>query len=175
METATFATGCFWCTEAIFQRIKGVESVMPGYSGGHTENSTYQEVSSGQTGHAECTQLQFDPTQISYEKLVEIFFHLHDPTTLNAQGADHGTQYRSAIFYNSDEQKQIAEKVKKQIEDQKVYADPIVTEITQFNKFYPAENYHQNFYNNNKNSPYCKIVIDPKLQKLLKEYSNQVK
>jgi len=174
MQTATFATGCFWCTEAIFQRLIGVSSVLPGYSGGQTENPTYEQVSGGKTGHAECTQIQFDSTQISFEKLVEIFFNLHDPTTLNAQGADHGTQYRSAIFYHSEEQKQIAEKIKKLLTDQKHYSNPIVTEITQFTNFYPAEDYHQNFYNNNPNSAYCQIVINPKLQKLLKEYSSQV-
>jgi len=175
METATFASGCFWCTEAIFQKLKGVASVTSGYSGGQTPNPTYQEVSQGTTGHAESIQIQFDPQIIPFEKLAEIFFHLHDPTTLNAQGGDHGTQYRSAIFYNSPDQKQSAEKIKQKIDQEKIYSDPIVTEITQITNFYPAEDYHQNFYNRNANSNYCSIVISPKIQKLLKEYKNDLK
>ncbi|HVT00714.1 MAG TPA: peptide-methionine (S)-S-oxide reductase MsrA [Patescibacteria group bacterium] len=175
METATFAGGCFWCTEAIFQRLKGVMSVLPGYSGGETENPSYEDVSSGTTGHAEATQIEFDPSVISFEKLVEIFFHLHDPTTLNRQGNDVGTQYRSAIFYHDEKQKEEALKVKKQIEDEHVYSDPIVTEIVPFKAFYVAEDYHKNYYNNNKEAGYCRVIIDPKIKKLLAEYKEEVK
>lgn len=174
MELATFAGGCFWCTEAIFQRLKGVKSVMPGYSGGDVEDPTYERVSEGTTGHAEAIQIEFDPKEISYEKLVEIFFHLHDPTTLNQQGNDIGTQYRSAIFYHGEEQKEAAEKVKKQIEDEHVYDKPIVTEIVPFDVFYKAEGYHQNYYNNNREGGYCRVIIDPKIKKLLREYSGEV-
>lgn len=175
METATFAGGCFWCTEAIYQRIKGVTSVVSGYSGGEMENPDYETVSEGQTGHAEAIQIQFDPAVISYEKLVEIFFHLVDPTTINQQGNDVGTQYRSVIFYHNNEQRETSEKVKKQIEDEHVYDKPIVTEIKPFEKFYKAEEYHQNYYNNNSEAGYCRVIIDPKIKKLLREYSGQVK
>lgn len=175
METATFAGGCFWCTEAIFQRLKGITSVASGYSGGALENPNYEAVSEGTTGHAEAVQVEFDPNIISYEKLVEIFFHLVDPTTLNQQGNDVGTQYRSVIFYHSDTQKDSAEKVKKQIEDEHIYDKPIVTDIVPFEKFYKAEDYHQNYYNNNKEGGYCRVVIDPKIKKLLREYGQEVK
>ncbi len=175
MEIATFAGGCFWCTEAIFQRLKGITSVVSGYSGGEMENPDYETVSEGTTGHAEAIQVEFDPSIISYEKIVEIFFHLVDPTTLNRQGNDVGTQYRSAIFYHNDEQKNAAEKVRKQIEDEGVYKDPIVTDIVPFEKFYKAEDYHQNYYNNNKEAGYCRVIIDPKIKKLLREYSTEVK
>ncbi len=175
MELATLAGGCFWCTEAIFQRLKGVKSVLPGYSGGDVENPSYEAVSEGTTGHAEAIQIEFDPQIISFEKLIEIFFHLHDPTTLNQQGNDVGTQYRSAIFYHDDKQKEIAEKVKKQIEDERVYGDkPIVTKLEQFKAFYNAEEYHKNYYNNNKEGGYCRVIIDPKIKKLLREYSEEV-
>lgn len=162
-EIATIAGGCFWCTEAIFERLSGVTKVVPGYSGGTKENPTYEEVCSGTTGYAEAIQLTFDPTIISYDKLLDVFFALHDPTTLNQQGADIGTQYRSAIFYNNDEQRKIAEEKKSKISG-------AVTEIVPFTKFYEAENYHQNYYNNNHNQPYCKLVIDPKITKLYKEF-----
>lgn len=176
LEIATFAGGCFWCTEAVFKRLKGVEEVVSGYSGGRTENPTYEEVSSGDTGHAEAIQIKFDPSVISFEQLVEIFFKLHDPTTLNQQGADIGEQYRSAIFYHSDKQREIAEKVLEKFEKDKVYPDPIVTEITEFSNFYKAEGYHQDYYENNRNSnAYCRIVIDPKIQKLYKDFKDQVK
>ena len=175
MEKATFAGGCFWCTEAIFKRVKGVTTVMSGYSGGEMDRPDYETVSGGQTGHAEAIQVEFDPSIISYEKLVEIFFHLHDPTTLNRQGNDVGTQYRSVIFYHSDAQKETSEKVKKQIEDEHVYQSPIITEIIPFENFYKAEEYHQNFYENNPEYGYCKVIIDPKIKKLLREYKDSVK
>ncbi len=175
LETATLANGCFWCTEAVFKRLKGVVSVIPGYSGGQRENPSYEQVSSGATGHAEAIQIKFDPKILPYEKLLDIFFHTHNPTTLNQQGNDIGTQYRSAIFYHDEQQKQIAEKSKTDLENSHYYKDPIVTEIVPFTHFYEAENYHQDYYNNNRNAPYCTFVIDPKLQKLLKEYGNEVK
>ena len=173
LETAIFAGGCFWCTEAIFKRIKGVESVISGYSGGEIENPTYEKVCSGTTGHAEAIQIEFDPKIISFEKLLEIFFNLHDPTTLNRQGADVGTQYRSAIFYHSQQQKTEAEKVKSKV--QKDYQEKIITEIAPFSNFYKAENYHQNYFENNKNAPYCQVVIDPKIQKLYKDFKDITK
>lgn len=176
LETATFAGGCFWCTEAVFKRLKGVEEVISGYSGGRTANPTYEEVSSGDTGHAEAIQIKFDPSIISYGQLLEIFFKLHDPTTLNQQGADIGEQYRSAVFYHSESQKETAEKVIEQFEKDKVYDDPIVTEVTPFTNFYEAEDYHQDYYNQNRSSnSYCRIVIDPKIQKLYKDFKDQIK
>ena len=168
METATIAGGCFWCTEAIFQRLKGVTKVTPGYSGGKVENPTYEQVCSGNTGHAEAIQVNFDPKIISYEKLLEVFFKLHDPTTPNRQGNDTGTQYRSSIFYHTEEQKKTAEKVKGEI--QKLHNDKIVTEIVPFKNFYEAENYHKNYYENYKSQPYCQLVINPKITKLYKEF-----
>ncbi len=175
METATFAGGCFWCTEAIFQRLKGIESIMPGYSGGDVDNPSYEQVSEGTTGHAEAIQIVFNPEIISFEKLVEIFFHLHDPTTLNQQGNDVGTQYRSAIFYHSDAQKETALKIRQKIEDENVYKNHIVTEIVEFKNFYKAEDYHKNYYNNNREGGYCRVVIDPKIKKLLREFATEVK
>lgn len=175
LETATVANGCFWCTEAIFKRLKGVVSVKPGYSGGQREKPNYDQVSTGATGHAEAIQIEFDPTILPYEKLLDIFFHTHNPTTLNQQGADIGTQYRSAIFYHDDRQKEIAEKVKDDLETSHFYKDPIVTEITPFTHFYEAENYHQDYYEKHADAPYCKFVIDPKLSKLLEKYGNDVK
>ena len=175
MEKATLAGGCFWCTEAIFQRVKGVTSVMSGYSGGSMPSPDYDAVSEGATGHAEAIQIEFDPSIISYEKLIEIFFHLHDPTTLNQQGNDVGTQYRSVIFYHSDEQKAAAEKVRDQIEREKIYSAPIITEIVPFENFYKAEEYHQNYYKNNPQYGYCKVIIDPKIKKLLREFKDEVK
>lgn len=161
---ATLGAGCFWCTEAVFQRLPGVVSVMPGYAGGTKPNPTYEEVCTGKTGHAEVAQITFDPSKISYEKLLEVFWEAHDPTTLNRQGADVGTQYRSAIFYHNEKQKLAAEKSK--AEAQKLFDDPIVTEIHSLTNFYKAENYHQDYYKNNPNAPYCVFVIKPKLKKL---------
>lgn len=175
LETATLAGGCFWCTEAIFTRLKGVISVTPGYSGGHVENPTYEQVSMGTTGHAEAIQFVFDPTIISYDKLLEIFWHTHNPTTRNQQGADRGTQYRSSIFYNDEEQKRIALESKEALEKSKVYQDSIVTEIVPFTHFYPAEDYHKDYYENNQMAPYCTFVITPKLKKLLEAYRQDVK
>jgi len=174
-ETATFANGCFWCTEAIFQRLKGVETVISGYTGGTIENPTYDQVCSGKTGHAETLQITFDPEVISYEKLLEIFFRTHDPTTLNRQGNDVGTQYRSAIFYHNNTQEKIAEKIKKTFDQEGAYSDPIVTTIEPFTQFYPADPHHQNYYDRNTDAPYCRYVINPKLQKLLKDFSKDVK
>lgn len=174
-ETATLAGGCFWCTEAIFKRLKGVSSVLPGYSGGTTPNPTYEQVCSGTTGHAEAIQIEFNSTLIPFEKILDIFWHTHNPTTLNQQGNDHGTQYRSAIFYADEEQKKIAEKSKEDVEKEHLYPDPIVTEIVPFEKFYEAENYHKDYFDKNKNQSYCNFVIDPKIHKLLKEYGNDVK
>lgn len=164
VEKATFGAGCFWCVEAVFQRIHGVTSVVPGYAGGQTENPTYKEVSAGNTGHAEVAQITFDPAKVSYEKLLEVFWQAHDPTTLNRQGADVGTQYRSVIFYHDEKQKLTAEKSK--IAAQKIFDKPIVTEIRALSKFYVAEDYHHNYYNENKLQPYCQFVIKPKLKKL---------
>jgi len=174
-EIATLANGCFWCTEAIFARLKGVKSVLPGYSGGKVENPSYDQVCTGRTGHAEAAQIEFDPMVIPYEKLLEVFWHSHDPTTLNRQGNDTGTQYRSAIFYHDQNQKEIAEKSKREIEDKGIFKDPIVTEITPFSKFYVAEDYHKNYYEQHKDAGYCRFVIDPKVQKLLKYYGNKLK
>ncbi len=170
MEISTLATGCFWCTEAVFQQLKGVKSVVSGYSGGHVENPSYEQVVAGQTGHAEVCQIEFDPEQISFEELIEIFFKTHDPTTLNRQGNDVGTQYRSAIFYHNEEQKLIAERVKNELDANESGKNPIVTEITAFEKFYPAEDYHQNYFRNNPNQGYCRYVIAPKLDKFEKVF-----
>ncbi len=174
METATLAGGCFWCTEAIFKRLKGVKSVNPGYTGGVNENPTYQEVCSGTTGHAEAIQIEFNPKEISYEKLLEVFFALHDPTTLNRQGSDTGTQYRSAIFYQTEKQKQTAESVKTRLDQSGHYPDKIVTEIVPFLKFYIAENYHQNYFDSNRTAPYCQAVIDPKIKKLFENFKDDL-
>lgn len=175
MQTATFAGGCFWCTEAIFKRLKGVEGVVSGYSGGKRENPTYEQVSTGATGHAEAIQVEFDPEIIPYKKLLEIFFHLHDPTTLDRQGADIGTQYRSIIFYHNEDQKKEAHFVMSEISSSGIYKDPIVTKIIPFENFYPAEKHHQNYYENNLSQGYCTYVISPKLQKLMRGYSKEVK
>ncbi len=164
LEKATLGAGCFWCVEAVFQRIDGVASVLPGYSGGQKENPTYKEVTTGKTGHAEVAQITFDPAKVGYERILDIFWQAHDPTTLNRQGADVGTQYRSVIFYHDEKQKAAAEKSKK--EAQKDFNDPIVTEIQPLTKFYEAEDYHKNYYNDNKFQPYCQFVIKPKLKKL---------
>jgi len=175
-DTATFGTGCFWCTEAIYKELDGVISVMPGYAGGQTENPTYKEVCSGETGHAECTQIVYDPSKISYDDLLEVFWQVHDPTTLNRQGADVGTQYRSVIFYHNDEQKRLAEKYKTELDRSGAYDKPIVTQIAPLEKFYPAENYHKDYYEYNKDkNPYCSIVIRPKLEKFRKVFKEKLK
>lgn len=168
-ELATYGGGCFWCVEAVFQRLNGVKSVTSGYAGGKTENPTYEDICTGTTGHAEVIQIEFDPAKLKYEDLLDLFWQAHDPTTLNRQGADVGTQYRSVIFYHNDAQKLAAEKSKKEAAPQ--FKDPIVTEIVPLAKFYKAERYHQNYYNNNPNAPYCRVVIRPKLDKLLKKLS----
>jgi peptide-methionine (S)-S-oxide reductase len=174
-EVATLANGCFWCSEAVFSRLKGVKSVTPGYSGGSVENPSYDEVCTGATGHAEAAQIEFDPSIISFEKLIDVFWHTHDPTTPNRQGADVGTQYRSAIFYHNERQKEIAEKSKIELEKKGVYSNPIVTEIKPFKMFYPAEDYHMKYYERNQNAPYCTFVIEPKIHKLLRQYGKDVK
>ncbi|MGV8947520.1 MAG: peptide-methionine (S)-S-oxide reductase MsrA [Lutibacter sp.] len=175
LEVATLANGCFWCTEAIFQRLKGVEKMTSGYTGGKVKNPSYREVTSGETGHAEALQIYFDPNVISYQEILDVFFSTHDPTTLNRQGYDVGTQYRSAIFYRSEEQKEIAEEFIKALTEAKVFEKKIVTEVTKFDVFYEAEDYHQNYYNNNKTQGYCVAVINPKLEKFIKKYKNKLK
>ncbi len=174
MEKATLAGGCFWCTEAIFKRLKGVEGIAPGYSGGVIESPTYEQVSSGTTNHAEAIQIEFDPKIIPYDKILEIFFHLHDPTTINRQGNDIGTQYRSVIFYHNEKQRESAIKTKEKIAKEGMYKNPIVTEVVPFEAFYPAEEYHRNYYENNRSQGYCSYIIGPKIHKLLKEYSAEV-
>ncbi len=175
LEIATLGSGCFWCTEAFFLRLKGVESVVSGYSGGKIKNPTYREVCSGLTGHAEVIQVKFDPSMISYEEVLEVFWNTHDPTTLNKQGADEGTQYRSIVFYHNDSQKKIAEEYKAQLNQSKVYNNPVVTEISPFKEFYLAEDYHQNYYSLNPNQGYCQYVIRPKVEKFDKEYASKLK
>lgn len=175
IEVATFAGGCFWCTEAIFLEVKGVEKVVSGFTGGFIKNPAYREVCNGTTGHAEGIQITFNPKEVAYEDLLEIFFATHDPTTLNKQGADVGTQYRSAIFYHSPEQKAKAEKYIQLIEKEKLYSKPIVTQIEEAGVFYLAEDYHQNYYNQNKEQGYCEYVIAPKLDKLRKYYKSKLK
>ncbi len=175
LDTATFGTGCFWCTEAIFQQLKGVKKATSGYSGGHVINPSYKEVCEGTTGHAECIQVVYDPAQISFEELLEVFWQAHDPTTLNRQGNDVGPQYRSAIFYHNEQQKEKAEHYKKELNDKKVFDSPVVTEISPASKFYVAEEYHQNYYNNNSDQPYCYFVIKPKLDKIQKVFQSKIK
>jgi peptide-methionine (S)-S-oxide reductase len=175
-NTATLANGCFWCTEAIFSELEGVISATSGYTGGQTENPTYKEVCGGETGHAECLQIVYDPAKISFDELLAVFWKTHDPTTLNRQGGDVGTQYRSGIFYHTDEQKEIAEKYKLELDKSGAYDKPIVTEITPFTKFYPAENYHQQYFENNENNnPYCSMVIRPKVDKFRKVFGDRLK
>ena len=174
-DAATFGAGCFWCVEAIYQNVDGVISVTSGYSGGSVKNPTYEEVCSGKTGNAEVTQIVYDPKIISYDELLEIFWSSHDPTTLNRQGYDAGTQYRSVIFYHNEKQKTLAEKYKKKLESSGIYDGPIVTEISQFKEFYKAEDYHQNYYNQNSSQPYCRFVIQPKLEKFKKVFKNRLK
>jgi peptide-methionine (S)-S-oxide reductase len=174
-DTTTFGTGCFWCTEAVFQELKGVTKVTSGYSGGQVPHPTYEEVCSGTTGHAECLQIVYDPAVISFDELLEVFWESHDPTTLNRQGNDVGTQYRSAIFYHNEEQKEKAEHYKAELIRNKAYDKPIVTEITPFKVFYPAENYHQDYYNLHGTQPYCRLVIRPKLEKFEKVFKDKLK
>ncbi len=175
METATFGSGCFWCTEAIFQRLKGVEKVESGYAGGNVEKPTYDQVCSGTTGHAEVLQITFDPEKITYSELLDVFWATHDPTTLNRQGNDVGTQYRSVIFYHNEEQKNLAEKSKKEVDSSGVFQDPIVTQIDPLPDFYVAENYHQNYFNRNGQQPYCNYLIKPKVEKLGKAFRERIK
>ncbi len=174
LSTATFGGGCFWCTEAIFQQLKGVELVASGYSGGQVKNPSYREVCNGTTGHAEAIQVSFNPSVISYEQLLQVFFTTHDPTTLNRQGADVGTQYRSVIFYHDESQKEIAERVKNEFAPT-IWDGSIVTEITSSSEFYKAEGYHQNYFNENSEQGYCRIVINPKVQKFRKQYADWLK
>ena len=173
METAVFAGGCFWCTEAIFEKLRGVTQVVSGYAGGSMENPDYMKVSGGKTGHAEAIQITYDSKEISFKDLLYVFLRTHDPTTLNKQGADEGTQYRSVIFYETLEQKKIAEEALKEV--QKELSSPVVTEISKLEKFFEAEEYHQDFYKNNPDKMYCKLVIDPKIEKLKKDFSSYLK
>jgi peptide-methionine (S)-S-oxide reductase len=175
LEVATLGAGCFWCVEAIFQDIKGVKKVESGYSGGSIKNPSYKEVCNGTTGHAEVVQVTFDPKQVSFSSILEVFFSTHDPTTLNRQGADVGTQYRSAIFYHSEEQKKVAEIAKEAAQASGDWSNPIVTEITAYSNFYKAEDYHQDYYNQNGTQPYCQIVITPKIDKFKKKFADLLK
>lgn len=175
MELATFGSGCFWCTEAVFKELKGVESVTSGYSGGHIINPAYREVTSGQTGHAEVVEIEFDPEVISFSELLEVFWATHDPTTLNRQGADVGPQYRSVIFYHNEKQKEAAEAIKRKLNEEKIFGKPVVTEISPWENFYRAENYHQDYYENNPEQGYCQFVIVPKLDKFRKVFKDRLK
>ena len=175
LHTCTLAGGCFWCTEAVFKRLKGVQSVVPGYAASQVANPSYEQVCSGKTGAAETIQIIYDPSIISYETLLDVFWHTHDPTTLNRQGNDVGTQYRSAIFYHDDEQKQVALASKEALEKSGAYKNPVVTEIAPFTNFYPAEAYHKDYYDSHRFAPYCMLIIDPKVKKLLKTYGNEMK
>lgn len=175
LETATFGAGCFWCVEAVFQRLKGVESVASGYSGGKAANPTYEQVCTGTTGHAEVCQITYDPRQLSFEQLLEVFWKTHDPTTLNRQGNDVGTQYRSVVFYHSEEQKKLAQQYKARLDSSGAFPAPIVTEIAPFTVFYKAEDYHQNYYRENPSQGYCRMVIAPKMEKFEKVFAEKLK
>jgi len=175
LETATFGAGCFWCTEAIFQQLRGVRTVVSGYTGGTVPNPTYEQICDGATGHAEVIQLTFDPKEISFKDLLEVFWQTHDPTTLNRQGNDHGPQYRSAVFYHNDEQRRLAEEYKQRLDAAGAFSAPIVTEITPFSIFYPAEKYHQNYYADNSRKPYCAAIIRPKIDKVKKAFADKLK
>ncbi|MFM2337002.1 MAG: hypothetical protein RL115_195 [Bacteroidota bacterium] len=176
LATATLANGCFWCTEAIFEQLDGVIEAVSGYTGGQKPNPTYKEVCTGETGHAECLQITYDPTKISFDELLEVFWQTHDPTTLNRQGADVGTQYRSGVFYHNEEQKQKAEKYKAELNKSGAFNNPIVTEIMPFTKFYPAEDYHQQYFELNENqNPYCQMVVRPKVDKFQKVFKAKLK
>jgi peptide-methionine (S)-S-oxide reductase len=175
LDTATFGTGCFWCTEAIFQQLEGVEKVTSGYSGGTVANPTYEQVCSKTTGHAECLNIMYDPKKISFDELLEVFWQTHDPTMLNRQGADVGTQYRSVIFYHNEEQRAKAAKYKTELDKSGAFDNPIVTTLEPFTVFYPAEDYHQNYYNNNTGQGYCQFVIRPKVEKFEKVFKSKLK
>ena len=175
LDTATFGTGCFWCTEAVFQQLEGVEKVTSGYSGGHVTNPTYEEVCSKTTGHAECLNIVYDSSKISFDELLEVFWQVHNPTTLNRQGADAGPQYRSVVFYHNEEQRAKTEKYKIELDKSGAWDDPIVTTLEPMTVFYPAEAYHQNYYNNNTSQGYCQFVIRPKLEKFEKVFKNKLK
>ena len=175
LELATFGAGCFWCVEAIFQRIDGVEKVVSGYSGGHVKNPAYKEVCAGTTGHAEVCQLSYDPAVVSFDELLEVFWQTHDPTTLNRQGNDVGTQYRSSIFYHNEQQKELAEEYKAKLDESGAFNGPIVTEIVGYKTMYVAEDYHQNYFNENGSQPYCSFVIQPKVDKLEKVFKDKLK
>ena len=174
-ETATFGSGCFWCSEAVFSELQGVTKVLPGYSGGTVENPTYEEVCTDSTGHAEVAQITFDPAVITYRELLEVFFSTHDPTTLNRQGGDEGTQYRSVIFYENEDQKKEAEAIKGELTRDRVFRNPIVTEVTPLATFYPAEDYHREYYKRNSTKPYCQFVIAPKLSKFRSHWKSKLK
>jgi peptide-methionine (S)-S-oxide reductase len=175
LEIATFGTGCFWCTEAIYERMEGVEKVIAGYSGGQVANPSYKQVCTGTTGHAEVAQIYFNPEQISYKELLDVFWQVHDPTTLNRQGNDIGPQYRSVIFYHDEKQRLAAEESKRKIEMSGIYKDPVVTEINPLINFYEAEDYHQDYYRFNPNQPYCRVVITPKIKKFTAKYQDKLK
>jgi len=175
LQTATLAGGCFWCLEAVYDEIKGVQGVESGYAGGHMDNPTYRAVCNGDTGHAEVVQVHFDPNVVSYRDLLNVFFAIHDPTTLNRQGADTGTQYRSAIFYHDDEQKKVAEELIKELNAQKIWDRPLVTEVTKLDKFYMAEDYHQEYFARNPYQPYCMAVVSPKVSKFRKHFIEMLK
>ena len=174
-EVATLGGGCFWCLEAVYQRLRGVEEVVSGYSGGHVEHPTYREVCDGRTGHAEVTQITFDPAVVSFREILEVFFTIHDPTTLNRQGADVGPQYRSVIFWHSEEQKRTAEEVIARMEHEKLWEGPIVTEQSPIGRFYPAEGYHQEYYERNPDQSYCRVVIAPKVAKFRKQFLERLR
>src|SRR5262245_47478542 len=174
LEQASFGSGCFWCSEAVFQRIKGVESVMPGYSGGHVKNPTYEQVCTKTTGHAEVVQITYDPSVVSFKELLEVFWKSHDPTKINKQGLDKGPQYRSVIFYHNEEQKELAEFYKKELDKEKIFSHKIVTEISPFKEFYPAEDYHVNYINNNPDAEYCQTIIGPKVNKIKRLFKDKV-
>lgn len=175
MDTATFGTGCFWCTEAIFQQVEGVSKVISGYSGGKVDNPTYKQVCTGTTGHAECLNIVYDPSKITFDELLEIFWQVHDPTTLNRQGNDAGTQYRSVVFYHNDEQKAKVEKYKAELNKSGSWDNPVVTTLEPFVTFYPADDYHQNYYNDNTSQGYCQFVIKPKVEKFQKVFKSKLK
>jgi peptide-methionine (S)-S-oxide reductase len=174
-EVATFGSGCFWCTEAVFERLEGVDNVVSGFSGGKVKNPSYREITTGRTGHAEVCQIYYDPDIVSYKELLEVFWYTHDPTTLNRQGNDVGPQYRSVIFYHSEEQKNLAEKSLADMDASGFFKDPIVTEITGFTNFYEAEDYHQDYFKNNPNAPYCTFVVKPKVDKFKAKFQDKLK
>ncbi|WP_422861247.1 peptide-methionine (S)-S-oxide reductase MsrA [Flagellimonas sp. W118] len=174
LEIAIFAGGCFWCTEAVFQRLNGVHEVRSGYTGGAIKNPAYREICTGRTGHAEAIEITFDPNLVSYTELLEVFFATHDPTTLNRQGNDVGTQYRSEIFYTAPKQKELSEQFISLLEQEKIFNAPIVTAVSEAQPFYVAEQEHQNFYNDHRSQPYCQVIIDPKIKKLNKHFSNKL-